>query len=240
MRHDIAVQDFRDFGENLGKYKVGATHVPVYRKDGQIDAYLAFPIPDFSMVADKGTITLVGSFIWPVSAIMVIQLMARLSLEIKRNLPLLITGLTRWQNEQGWQLTTQLGYTRIKGAVTTDLRGNVASPHTTLIYAGVELGKVWQGENQRLIPLLAVDYQHLSIKHFTDSDGTKVSYAVHNAPDIRHTLRYQWQANTHSTPQVLFTYELAWRITTRKNAQTTISGDGGKTIFHSGRGGDHL
>lgn len=151
-----------------------------------------------------------------------------------------ITGLTRWQNDQGWQLTTQLGYTRIKGAVTTDLRGNVASPHATLVYAGVELGKAWQWENQRLMPLLAVDYQHLSIKHFTDSDGAKVSYAAHNAPDIRPTLRYQWQANTHSTPQVVFTHELAWRITTRKNAQTTISGDGDKTIFHSGRGGDHL
>ncbi|WP_092671558.1 S6 family peptidase [Rosenbergiella nectarea] len=61
MRHDIAVQDYRDFGENLGKYKVGATHVPVYRKDGQLDDYLAFPIPDFGMVADKGNITLVGS-----------------------------------------------------------------------------------------------------------------------------------------------------------------------------------
>ena len=161
-------------------------------------------------------------------------------MEIKRSLPLLITALTRWQNEQGWQLTTQLGYAQIKGAVTTDLRGNVASPHATLVYAGVELGKACQWENQRLMPLLAVDYQHLSIKHFTDSDGAKVSYAAHNAPDIRPTLRYQWQANTHSTPQVVFTHELAWRITTRKNAQTTISGDGDKTIFHSGRGGDHL
>ena len=60
MRHDIAVQDYRDFGENLGKYNVGTTHVPVYRKDGQLDAYLAFPIPDFGMVADKRNITLVG------------------------------------------------------------------------------------------------------------------------------------------------------------------------------------
>ncbi|MBT0725082.1 autotransporter domain-containing protein [Rosenbergiella sp. S61] len=151
-----------------------------------------------------------------------------------------ITGLASWQDEQGWQLTTQLGYTRIKGAVTTDLRGNVASPHATLIHAGVELGKAWEWENQRLIPLLAVEYQHLAIKAFTDSDGAKVSYAPHNAPDVRPTLRYQWQLNTHSYPKVAFTHELGWRLTTRKNAQTTIRGGGDESTFTSGRGGDHL
>ena len=151
-----------------------------------------------------------------------------------------ITGLTHWQNEQGWQLTAQLGYTRIKGAVTTDLRGNVASPRATLIHAGIELAKAWEWDNQRLIPLLAVDYQHLAIKRFTDSDGAKVNYALHNAPDIRPTLRYQWHANADSYPQLAFNHELGWRITTRKNAQTTISGGGDKTTFKSGRGGDHL
>lgn len=60
MRHDIDVQDYRDFGENLGKYKPGTTHVPVYRKDKSLDGYLDFPLPDFSMVAKGGYATLIS------------------------------------------------------------------------------------------------------------------------------------------------------------------------------------
>jgi len=60
MRHDISVQDYRDFGENLGKYQVGATHIPVYRKDGTLDDYLQFRIPDFGMVVNGGYSTLVS------------------------------------------------------------------------------------------------------------------------------------------------------------------------------------
>ena len=60
MRHDINVQDYRDFGENRGKYKAGATNIPVYKKNGQLDACLQFAIPDFAMVSDKGNATLVA------------------------------------------------------------------------------------------------------------------------------------------------------------------------------------
>lgn len=60
MRHDINVQDYRDFAENLGKYKPGATHVPVYRKDNSLDGYLDFPLPDFGMVANGGYATLIS------------------------------------------------------------------------------------------------------------------------------------------------------------------------------------
>lgn len=151
-----------------------------------------------------------------------------------------VTGLTQWQNEQGWQLRAELGYTRFNGAVTTDLRGNVATPEARLLHAGIALGKAWEWENQRIMPLLAVDHQHLSIKKFTDSDGAKVSYSPHNAPDIRPSLHYQWQVNTNSYPKLAFNHELGWRISTRKSANTTLIGGGNKTLFSSGRGGDHL
>jgi serine protease autotransporter len=60
MRHDINVQDYRDFAENKGKYKAGAVNVPVFRKDGTLDSYLDFPLPDFSMVSDQGYATLIS------------------------------------------------------------------------------------------------------------------------------------------------------------------------------------
>ena len=37
MRHDIDVQEYRDFAENRGKYAIGATDIPLYRKDGSFD-----------------------------------------------------------------------------------------------------------------------------------------------------------------------------------------------------------
>nr|CDS57070.1 putative IgA-specific serine endopeptidase [Serratia symbiotica] len=60
MRHDIEVQDYRDFGENLGKYSVGSMHIPVYKKDGSLSGYLDFPMPDFGMVVTTGISTLVA------------------------------------------------------------------------------------------------------------------------------------------------------------------------------------
>ena len=59
MRHDINVQDYRDFAENQGKYKAGAVNVPLYRRDGSLDSQLNFPLPDFSMVASQGYATLI-------------------------------------------------------------------------------------------------------------------------------------------------------------------------------------
>ncbi|QCA06830.1 S6 family peptidase [Pantoea vagans] len=60
MRHDIDVQEYRDFAENLGSYSVGLTDVPVYKKDGTLSGYLDFAMPDFSMVANYGYSTLVA------------------------------------------------------------------------------------------------------------------------------------------------------------------------------------
>ncbi|WP_034945743.1 S6 family peptidase [Erwinia oleae] len=59
MRHDIAVQDYRDFAENKGKYKVDATGVAVTRKDNTLAGYLDFPLPDFSAVNTDGYATLI-------------------------------------------------------------------------------------------------------------------------------------------------------------------------------------
>lgn len=60
MLPDISVQDYRDFGQNLGKYTVGATNVPVYKTDGTLSGYLEFPMPDFGAVASAGYATLVS------------------------------------------------------------------------------------------------------------------------------------------------------------------------------------
>ncbi|WP_193323381.1 S6 family peptidase [Erwinia endophytica] len=56
----VAVQDYRDFAENLGKYTVGTTNIPVYKTDGSLAGYLEFPMPDFSSVASLGYATLVS------------------------------------------------------------------------------------------------------------------------------------------------------------------------------------
>jgi serine protease autotransporter len=60
MRHDIDVQEYRDFAENLGKYSVGLTNIPVYKMDGSLSGYLDFAMPDFGMVANYGYSTLVA------------------------------------------------------------------------------------------------------------------------------------------------------------------------------------
>lgn len=60
LRHDTDVQDYRDFAENLGKYTVGATHIPVYKTDGTLSGYLEFSMPDFGMVANGGYASLIS------------------------------------------------------------------------------------------------------------------------------------------------------------------------------------
>ena len=60
MRQDIDLQDYRDFGENLGKYAVGNTDVNVYTTDGLLAGALNFPMPDFGVTASKGYATLIS------------------------------------------------------------------------------------------------------------------------------------------------------------------------------------
>ena len=60
MRHDIDVQEYRDFAENLGKYSVGAKNIAVYTKEGSLSGSLDFTMPDFGMVANYGYSTLVA------------------------------------------------------------------------------------------------------------------------------------------------------------------------------------
>ncbi|MGJ0482738.1 S6 family peptidase [Pantoea agglomerans] len=60
MRHDVDVQEYRDFAENLGNYSVGLTNIPVYKMDGTLSGYIDFAMPDFGMVANYGYSTLVA------------------------------------------------------------------------------------------------------------------------------------------------------------------------------------
>lgn len=58
MRHDTHVQDYRDFAENLGKYRVGESNIAVYKKSGELNGYLNFSMPDLSSVSRRGFATL--------------------------------------------------------------------------------------------------------------------------------------------------------------------------------------
>ena len=49
----LNIQDYRDFGENLGKYAVGNTDVNVYTTDGLLAGTLNFPMPDFGVSASQ-------------------------------------------------------------------------------------------------------------------------------------------------------------------------------------------
>ena len=60
MLNGIDVQEYRDFGENLGDYSAGAINAPVYNKDGSLSAYLDFPMPDFGGVSSMGFTTLIA------------------------------------------------------------------------------------------------------------------------------------------------------------------------------------
>jgi serine protease autotransporter len=54
MRHDTNIQDYRDFAENLGKYRIGESNIAVYKKSGELNGYLNFPMPDLSSVSRRG------------------------------------------------------------------------------------------------------------------------------------------------------------------------------------------
>lgn len=60
MRQDVDLQDYRDFGENLGKYAVGNNDVNVYTTDGILAGALNFPMPDFGVASSKGYATLIS------------------------------------------------------------------------------------------------------------------------------------------------------------------------------------
>ncbi|CAM3790793.1 S6 family peptidase [Rahnella victoriana] len=60
MREDVAVQDYRDFAENLGKYLPGEENIEVFKKDGTSAGILNFPMPDFGAVNSLGFATLIS------------------------------------------------------------------------------------------------------------------------------------------------------------------------------------
>ncbi|WP_342753884.1 S6 family peptidase [Pantoea sp. MBD-2R] len=58
MREDVAVQEYRDFAENLGKYAVGRENIEVFKTDGTSAGILNYPMPDFGAVVSGGYATL--------------------------------------------------------------------------------------------------------------------------------------------------------------------------------------
>lgn len=60
MLPDVAVQDYRDFAENLGRYNTGASMMPVYKINGSLSGYLDFTMPDFGSVSSQGYATLIS------------------------------------------------------------------------------------------------------------------------------------------------------------------------------------
>ncbi|PAF50202.1 hypothetical protein BKH43_05560 [Helicobacter sp. 13S00401-1] len=58
IRTDVDFQQYLDYAENRGRFKAGATNVPVYKKDGSIAGYID-SIPDFSGNSDvRGNVTM--------------------------------------------------------------------------------------------------------------------------------------------------------------------------------------
>ncbi|GAA0470692.1 S6 family peptidase [Tatumella punctata] len=60
MREDVPVQEYRDFAENLGKYRPGKQNVSVLKTDGSTAGILRYPIPDFGAVNTQGYATLIS------------------------------------------------------------------------------------------------------------------------------------------------------------------------------------
>ncbi len=60
MREDVAVQDYRDFAENLGKYVVGEENIEVFKMDGTSAGVLNFPMPDFGGINSQGFATVIA------------------------------------------------------------------------------------------------------------------------------------------------------------------------------------
>ncbi|MBY4839546.1 S6 family peptidase [Pantoea sp. DY-5] len=58
MRHDTNVQDYRDFAENMGKFRPGISNIPIYKKNGDLSGNLNFPMPDLGGIIRGGYATL--------------------------------------------------------------------------------------------------------------------------------------------------------------------------------------
>lgn len=60
IRHDIDMQEYRDFAKNRGKYKPGKVNIPIHRLDGALDGYLETPMPDLAAISTRGDQTIVS------------------------------------------------------------------------------------------------------------------------------------------------------------------------------------
>lgn len=60
MYEDVAEQDYRDFAENLSKYRVGTENIHANKTDGILAGVIEFPVPDFGVVVSGGFATLMA------------------------------------------------------------------------------------------------------------------------------------------------------------------------------------
>ena len=147
-----------------------------------------------------------------------------------------IVSQLSWQHDNGIVLDITTGYTRFKGKVVTDLRGQTAKPKAAIWHVGMEGGKAWNFGRHRITPLVGIDYQHLRINSFTDVDNARVRYQMHNAPAYSAALQYEWQA----LPGLNFNNKARLRLSPGKAPVTQIGGGSDEALFRSGKGGDSL
>ncbi len=146
-----------------------------------------------------------------------------------------VHSLLRWLHPEGWWLETPVSYTRFRGNVSTDLRGQVASPKAGSWLAGLDVGKRWQFGVHSISPLFGVRWQQQNIQAFTDEDQAQVRYRMQNTPDISTGAGYRLDLGA-------LTVGADIRITHRPGDAPQLIINDGQTAarFSAGRGGDSM
>ena len=126
-------------------------------------------------------------------------------------------------------------YTRFRGDISTDLRGQVARPKAGSWLAGLDAGKRWQFGAHSISPLLGIRWQYQNIDAFTDEDQAQVSYRMQYAPDISTGVSYQLDLGALVVGADV-------RVTHRpgKAPQLIVSDGQTASRFNAGRGGDSV
>lgn len=147
-----------------------------------------------------------------------------------------LNGLLNWHQLNGLMLDIPFGYSHFKGNISTDLRGEVASPKAKSWHIGMDIGWGYQYGAHRITPVVGMLYQNLDIKHFQDSDGAKVRYQMHPAPQFSTGVKYGYQyANLLNIGSELRLIHRA-----HKNNDVIIGDETEEAYFASGQGGDSM
>ncbi|WP_294911466.1 S6 family peptidase [Tatumella sp. UBA2305] len=146
-----------------------------------------------------------------------------------------VHALLRWLHPEGWWLESPVAYTRFRGDISTDLRGQVARPKAGSWLAGLDAGKRWQFGAHSISPLLGIRWQYQNIDAFTDEDQAQVSYRMQYAPDISTGVSYQLDLGALVVGADV-------RVTHRpgKAPQLIVSDGQTASRFNAGRGGDSV